>query len=173
MSASVPTTVRLYDLPDDILRALAAFVPPSGLITLARCSQRLAMVLRGQLTQRLDGLFVSVQLDSNFWWSGYESGAISDYNFEPLRLRALFGEACPCGYHFVEAFKGCDGPPRIHQLSRDPLFNYPLSRYIYRIHGPNVHALNRFEIWLQRRYDQLLSMHEEIKVKGAISGFAS
>jgi hypothetical protein len=36
----------LYALPDDILRALAAFVPSSGLVALAQCSQQLAMALR-------------------------------------------------------------------------------------------------------------------------------
>jgi hypothetical protein len=48
-------------LPDDLLRALDAFLPISGLLVfkLVRCDKRHARVLGDCLTRRLDNLFAS------------------------------------------------------------------------------------------------------------------
>jgi hypothetical protein len=49
---------HLYALPDDVLRAMATFMPLSSLLAIARCSRRLTTVLRGELNRRfLHSLF--------------------------------------------------------------------------------------------------------------------
>jgi hypothetical protein len=53
----VARSAHLYALPDDVLRAMDAFMPPSGLLTMARCSRRLSTVLRGEVSRRLAGLY--------------------------------------------------------------------------------------------------------------------
>jgi hypothetical protein len=127
MSALVPANSQLYALPDDVLRALAASVPPSGLIALAQCSQRLAAVLRAQLTRRLDGLFVATRqlTESEMEYSLRLANSEELQTFKPrptsFELQAMFGVAHQSSpenrlfsdYYFVEAAKGYDGPPHM------------------------------------------------------------
>jgi hypothetical protein len=58
MSAfAVQNPAHFGALPDDVLRAVADFMPPSGLLVLIRCNKRLQSVLRRQLSRRLDDRF--------------------------------------------------------------------------------------------------------------------
>jgi hypothetical protein len=76
----------LYTLPDDVLRALAAFVPPSALIAFAQCSRRLAELLGGQLARRLDGFFAATrQLTESEMMQAYNTTSSSRKYPSPVR----------------------------------------------------------------------------------------
>jgi hypothetical protein len=62
----MPDPIYLCALPDDVLCAVSTFLPLSGLIALVRGNRSLAMVLRDQLTSRLDGLFFITQPEIHF-----------------------------------------------------------------------------------------------------------
>jgi hypothetical protein len=111
----MPDIVQLCALPDDVLRAVAAFMPPSGLIVLVRFSRTIAVVLQVQLTQRLDDLSVVMQSVIRF-----KSPSIVELLFRPLpyELRASFGEANVnkwdgSSYYFVEVSRDMVGPQKI------------------------------------------------------------
>jgi hypothetical protein len=63
MPLSMAHLAHLSALPDDLLRAMAAFMPPSGLLAMVRCSRRLSMIINREVSRRLDGLFVVAQPD--------------------------------------------------------------------------------------------------------------
>jgi hypothetical protein len=58
MSAPLTISARLCSHPDDVLRALATFVPLSDLLVLVRCIRHFQMLLQSQLNHCLDRLFV-------------------------------------------------------------------------------------------------------------------
>jgi hypothetical protein len=143
-------------LPDDILRSLAAFMPPSGLIVLVRCSHWLARVLREQLSRRLDDLFVittqpEIQCELPF----YDDLSIQTL---PCELEALFGKATinetsfVSTYYFVEAPKGYDKLCRRIELYHLPMkFSRHYNLVARSSHGGDICFLT----WLQRCLERL------------------
>jgi hypothetical protein len=92
---SAPT--RLYVLPDDVLRSVAAFVRRSDLIVLVRCSKRLVAVFGAQLGRRLDSLFVVAVLPTNL-------SIIRARNNRVLRM--VFDSRCTCTHWSSKACSG-------------------------------------------------------------------
>ena len=140
-------------LPDDILRAVVAFLPPSDLLVFARCSPRFLEALRAQLKRCLDELFVVAQPNHAF-------DGIGCKHFPPggtcySELNVLFGVADV--YYFVEAPKAYDGTPCTIRLR--PCYTENL--YCENITGLNVATLLRFVSWLQRRRLQLVASGEQ------------
>jgi hypothetical protein len=115
----------LCSLPDDILRVMAYFMPPSGLLAMVQCSRRLKMVLLSELTRRMDGLFVATHDDPD-----YLRGAVSRLHYSTFFLKSIFGEENGIrggrmmgGYHITEASKGYDGPPCKLRLLLQPIYD--------------------------------------------------
>jgi hypothetical protein len=171
MSRPGTSHAHLCALPDDILRAMASFMPPSRVVVMAQCSHRFALVLRGELTRRLDGLFV-VQPIENWLRTGTNDALIMDHftSMSPDFCMYLFGQIGlsdmngPPGlnrigdYHLTEARKGYDGPPGRLRLSMSVFGNYVVM-------GPNHSVLRRFSSWLKRMRKEFLVA----KIEGHIS----
>jgi hypothetical protein len=167
---------QLYALPDDILRAVAAFLPRSGLILLVWCSRRLAAVLGAQLIRRLDGLFVVSVLpeitQSNLGRGCY---VMLEPHPTPCDLEALFGKARvlwhaigPSGYDFVEDPNDSNGPARIIRLALNPSRSTAGELFVFipdKEVGPRlaqaVAQRRRVLGWLQRRQMQLRAAKAE------------
>jgi hypothetical protein len=144
----------LCALPDDVLRAVATFLPTSGLIVLAQSSRAMAVVLQDKLTLRLDNLFIVTQSEYEF---------VKSFHIElltyPLRceIEALFGEASVdsegwSSYFFVEASKGYNGPRiRLRFYLRCPEFAWCR----YGNAGSRYDGRKRFATWLQRQLERL------------------
>jgi hypothetical protein len=166
MSVSVAPPAELHALPDDILRAIAEFVPPSGLLVLVQCNQRLANVLHDELSCRLDDLFVvnPYPPDIAFVWMSMLFCPLFTPSFDDVRT--LFGEQNAVGgCSFVENPKGYDGPfgphitlsrrrRRIHMITHGPAD----MTYVVKGSGP----LHRFSSWLQRQHEELLAARNEL-----------
>jgi hypothetical protein len=180
------TVSRLLTLPDDVLRAITAFVPPSGLLELVQCSRRLQYVLERHLLCRLDNLFQlavarpgrnfqsmrAMQLSS----AGSCRLSISKDDLHRL-VEALFVDSGASDtpttiyYNFVEAGAGYGGLSifsRHQRVQGRATFRAPM------IKGPTLNLrranacipcfvtcpdidLPRFVAWIQRRYEQLLA----------------
>jgi hypothetical protein len=65
MLTSVYPTAELRNLSDDVLRALAAFVPLPSMLALLQSSRRMQLLLRRQLSRCLDYLFAGTHLMSD------------------------------------------------------------------------------------------------------------
>jgi hypothetical protein len=160
---------RLYALPDDILRVVAAFVPKLGLISLVRCSQRLEATLGAQLSRRLDNLFV-VTSDRDLCTEAiswlYSLDVLVEPRPTPRDLQTIFGEAVALsrskvGYIFLEDPKEYDGPAVMVELrytispgiSDDPISKGHMCRFSARLNRVPQPWL--FKSWLQRRCKQL------------------
>jgi hypothetical protein len=157
----------MYTLPDDVVRAAAAFVPLSGLLMLARCSQRVEKVLRGQLTSRLDDLFVVVLPSDrdNFSWLHYPFIAYFPWLHYPWpqqsEVEAMFGMSTKYDHGvymhvFVEASKGYDGPPSVRVLGKNNHNAYCLGRRIVK--GMHMTFPYRFDGWLDRKLERQRTM---------------
>jgi hypothetical protein len=144
-------------LPDDILRSLAAFISPSGLILVVRCSHWLVRVLHDQLTRRLDDLFVVTQRE-------IQTGKLLHIELltQPLpdELVSLLGVASindsfGSAYSFAKAPKGYDGHRRNLGFYRQSAGCS--HRYFVVEGGPNysVHLWVCFVTLLQRRLERL------------------
>ena len=171
MSATYP---KFCALPDEVLRAMAAFVPLSGLIALVQCNQRLAGNFRGKLTCRLDNLFVAVAPQSPsvpaaflFW------GRAFPLEINRGELQALFGDSRAYtlgaisfdGYCFVEANKGyryllCTQYPAWIERSTDCFVKYMVDDTCA---VPEDHFIG----WLQHRQRQLDLLLSETSRKAA------
>jgi hypothetical protein len=93
MSVPVTVSARLYSLPDDVLRALATFVPLSDLLVLVRCSRHFRMELQSQLNHCLDRLFV-VTHDEEYWSRVRSLQSFSHlYRTEQRVLEVYFSDA--------------------------------------------------------------------------------
>jgi hypothetical protein len=109
MSKSFAPSAKLCALPDDLLRAMAAFVPTSGLLGLVQCSRRFAAVLHDELTSSLNGLFVRAQ--PGVIWKAFS------YHIVQLSAETILALFFPgqtylwCTLNFVEAEKLFDGSP--------------------------------------------------------------
>jgi hypothetical protein len=158
MPYSEATPAQLLALPDDILRAMAAFMPPSGLLAMARCSWRLSTVLRGEVSRCLDGLFIvgnpSVDRVAYAYRARRSLGSVSTSGFMSRRfLASLFGEEAfrPSDWKslrlcITEAPKGYDGPCRnLQTYQRSPM-------YTLKVCGPSRFVLVRFSNWLKFRF---------------------
>jgi hypothetical protein len=99
-SVSMSDPAQLCAIPD-VLRAVAAVLPPSGLIVLVQSSREIAVVLQDQLTQRFDNLFVVAQSRTLLNYICYGEPLTQPL---PHEIEALFGEASArSNYYFVEA----------------------------------------------------------------------
>lgn len=165
MPVSVAPLAELHALPDDILWAMAEFLPPSGLLVLVQCSQRLAKVLHGDLSRRLDDLFVINPHvpDIAFVWKSMLFCPIFTPSLDDVHI--LFGKQnAGSDWSFAENPKGYDGPPEpnIH-LSRRRRYiinNDGPAEIIYLVKGSG--QLHRFSSWLQRQHEQLLAARNEL-----------
>jgi hypothetical protein len=153
----MPSPIRLWSLPDDVLRAIATFMPPSGLIVMVQSSRAIAAVLQDQLSLRLDEMFV-LAAPNNIYLHPY----ILRLPIQPplCVMAALFGEECVgddggvyC--HFIEASKGYDGSPRRLELFTQDNVSYVLYGRRSAVID-DVSIRDRFASWLQRRCAQLL-----------------
>jgi hypothetical protein len=115
MTTDMRAPAHLCALPNDILRAVAAFMPPSALLVIVRCSRHFSRVLHGEVTQRLDGLFQYVALPTASFSTSPDWVKLVEHSW-PQHMPRLFVEAMlgtsdlhPGGYLFLEALKGYDG----------------------------------------------------------------
>jgi hypothetical protein len=86
----MPDPAQLWSLPDDVLRVVATFMPPSGLIVLVQSSRTIARVLRGHFTRCLDDLFIMTQSEIQFEFPFLVKLHIQP---QPCEVAALFGDA--------------------------------------------------------------------------------
>jgi hypothetical protein len=149
LPVSLGPTAFFCALPDDVLRTLAAFVPPSGLLALVRCR-----LLQGQLTLRLDSLFVVTHIGITFVTTviGYNFSLSKQWQHQKSKLVTLFGEA-DCldshrSYYFLEAPKGYDWFPPLRGLY---LRNCSYSGRYFGAQYQSRFQLHKFKTWLQRR----------------------
>jgi hypothetical protein len=140
--------IHLCALPDDILRAIAKFVPMSGLIVLVRSSRTIAVVLKDQLAQRLDDLLVVIHSEIQCMHPFFNELPTQPRQQE---LETLFGEASVStlelsSHNFMEAREGCDGPRNYFKLYRLPA-GYADRRY--KVASSRNNGQIRFLTWLQ------------------------
>jgi hypothetical protein len=141
---------------------MAAFLPSSGLIVMMRSSRAIAIVLKHQLSQHLDNLFILAQPDIYFADRFYYCLHIELLMRE---LEALCGEASVSHdnstYYFVEARKGYVWPSRKIEVTPHP------SGFAYRCYMVSgsayySHDVSRFRTWLQRRLEQLRIVETQV-----------
>jgi hypothetical protein len=156
-------------VPDDVVGAVVAFMPPSGFLEFVWCSRRLSKVLRAQLQRRLDHLFVVMQPGGRFV-RGLLQLPLTNQLLR-CELKSLFGEAYgiwdlqTSGHSFVvEAPKGYDGPSRMLQLYRRSATHHGQTICgPYFVGSPWMPATRRFSAWLQRRRElYLISENERV-----------
>jgi hypothetical protein len=148
---SMPVTARLPNLPDDVLRALATFVPLSDLLVLVRCSRRFRMVLQSQLNRCLDRLFVVTHNEEHCYRAVFLPYSYLPNKPEHRVLEALFGEATVVrGNSRVYCFVEVDG-----QSSLSLYISHDYATYY--IHGKNQSVRDRFARWLRYRCEQQLA----------------
>jgi hypothetical protein len=166
MSVSPPTPAQLSTLPDDVLRALADFMPLSGLLLLVQSSRWLQSVLRRQLSRRLDDLFsINTQPTPSTDGPGFYFPISIPHDDLKRIIRSSFREAnmCPTNsYIFIEAHLGYD-----EQLGLNYHFYVQGTKHggIWDGHTPCqlislYSSLRRFMGWLHRRHDQLSKTQE-------------
>jgi hypothetical protein len=107
-------SAELYTLPDDLLRALAAFAPLSGLLALVECSRRFATALRSIINHRLDNLFILLPKDCLNACKVETRQLSLGSSLSRREVRNTFGEPEPSQwgtfcYLFAEGPKGYDG----------------------------------------------------------------
>jgi hypothetical protein len=152
MKTDVRAPAHLCALPNDILRAMATFMPPSALLVMVRCSRRFSRVLHGEMTQRLDGLFQYVALPTCTASFSTLPDCVKlvehswPQHMPRLSVEAMLGtsDLHPGGYLFLEALKGYDGPQEHSGL-------FYQGSCIRRIYARNHKVLRRFEGWLNFR----------------------
>jgi hypothetical protein len=156
---SVPITVpaQLYSLPDDVLRALATFVPLSDVLVLVRCNRHIRVVLQSQLNRSLDRIFVAMQIDDDWVHQAWRLDCTYPTRQPDQRvLHSLFGEANLRGgcrvYCFLEVSKGHDRESILILTQIKDFESLALgdsARYV--IKGNDGPARYRFASWLQYR----------------------
>jgi hypothetical protein len=155
MSVSAPPFAQLCALPDDVLRAVAEFMPPSGLLVLVHCSLGMQSVLHRQLSRRLDDLF-ALSTEPISRTDGPRSCFTLPVTCDDLErtIKAVFGPGYyPWirSYKFIEAPKGYDGP-----LGHSRCYEVRTFYQTVHIVSPNL-CPHRFVGWLHRRHDYLLT----------------
>jgi hypothetical protein len=93
MSVSVTIPARLPSLPDDVLRALAIFLPLSDLLVLVQCSRHIRMALRSQLNRCLDRLFGVTHVEERWAQARPLQSMYLPKQPEQRVLDSFFGEA--------------------------------------------------------------------------------
>jgi hypothetical protein len=167
MSVSVTFAAGLSSLPDDVLRALATFVPLSDLLVLVRCSQHFRIVLESQLHRCLDRLFFVTHTEEH--WVRAQRMRYSHLPNQPEQrvLEALFGEASGkasgCSSSRVHCFVEVDGQSI---LSLHISHKYAT----YYICGKNQSARDRFASWLRYQCEQQLATEAYGSSMDIISG---
>jgi hypothetical protein len=155
MSAPVAYTIpaRLYSLPDDVLRALATFVPLSDLLVLVRCSRHFLFVLRWLLNACLDRLYVVTHLEEH--WDRVPGGQFSEIPKQPEQrvMIILFGRADKRDDFRMYCFVEVDGKS-VLRVIRKKYADFYTKYYIF---GANKSARDRFASWLQYRCAQQLA----------------
>jgi hypothetical protein len=164
MSMPVPIPAGLYALPDDVLRALATFVPLPDLIVLVRCSRHFQMVLQSQLNRCLDHLFVVTHAEEHW----VRARRIPPHSYPPNQpehrvLEALFGEATVRGNSRVYCFVEVDG-----QSILSLYISYDYASYYIR--GATQSERDRFASWLRYRCEQQLATEAYGNSMDIISG---
>jgi hypothetical protein len=158
MSVLVTVPARLYGLPDDVLRALATFVPLSDLLVLVRCSRHFRVVLQRQLNRCLDGLFVVTHLEEHILQARCLSLKGIPYQPEQRVLNALFGEpakkADVRGDSSLYCFVEVDGQSILCFTQRTYATNI-FAAYI--VFGKTQSSRDRFASWLRYRCEQHLA----------------
>jgi hypothetical protein len=156
MFMSVPNPARLSRLPDDVLRALATFVPLSDLLVLVRCSRHFQTVLQSQLRRCLDRLFVVTHDEEHCYRARHMPYSYLPNQPEQRVLNSLFGEGKMRGD--LRAYCFTDGQSILSLTQRklmDIFGEYAPACYI--ILGTNTRTHDRFMGWLRYRYEQHLA----------------
>jgi hypothetical protein len=166
MSMSITVSTQLDSLPDDVLRALATFVPLSDLLVLVRCSRQLYTVLQSQLNRCLNRLFVVTHLDENWAQVGMLPSFSLAHQPDQRVLRALFGEANVHGNWRVYCFVEVDRQSILNLTGSqwkyvDIVFGArataPIDYTTYYISGKSKPARDRFAGWLRYRCEQQMA----------------
>jgi hypothetical protein len=157
MSVSITVPARLLSLPDDVLRALATFMPLSDLLMLVQCSRQLHKVLQNQLNGRLDQLFV-VTHDEEHWAQARQLPSM-DLPEEPEQwlVEALFGEAKVRGARESKVYCFIDGQSFLSLTQYKHFFNENDDGYVpyYIITGKNKFVRDSFASWLRYREQRM------------------
>jgi hypothetical protein len=145
---------ELCTLPDDLLRALAAFVPLSGLIVLVQCSRRFATALRSSINHRFDDLFILLPNDYSDACKVETRQLALECSLSRSEVRYMFCEPSPSQwgtfcYFFAEAPKGYDNLTSALKLITG------IGEYNCYIYCQNRAIGNRLVGWLHRRHKQL------------------
>jgi hypothetical protein len=178
---SVPATVpaRLSSLPDDVLRALATFVPLSDLLVLVRCSRHIRVVLQKQLNHCLDRLFVVTHLEEN--WARarrlrflYGSRALPNQPKQTV-LDKLFGEADIRDGGNSRGYCFTDGQRLLCLSQHKDFLNENEDGYslYYIITRKNKPIRDRFASWLRYRCDQQMATEAHGNSIDVIGGVTS
>jgi hypothetical protein len=164
---SVPISEHLSALPDDVLRAVADFMPLSGLLVLARCSRKMQSVLRRQLNRHLDDLFVVRRYVRSYLCDKIGKHCV-DYTIPGDTLQrqmfALFGEPDEAigSHNFFEASQDYDEPFCVPKCIMYPVCGFRIladegDRVPCFVTSYSHFRLRRFVGWLSRRYRKLLT----------------
>jgi hypothetical protein len=150
MSMSVTFPARLSSLPDDVLRALATFVPLSDVLMLVRCDRHYRMELQRQLKRCLNGIFVVTHVEEH--WAQVQRLSCNGIPYQPKQrvLVTLFGEANLRANSKVYCFVEVDWQIILSlHISNDYA--------TYYIRGMTQSARDRFASWLRYRCEQQLA----------------
>jgi hypothetical protein len=163
MSVSTTVFAGLYSLPDDVLRALATFVPLSDLLLLVRCSRHFRTVLQSQLNRCLDRLFVVTHLDEH-WAQAWRLSCYGiPYQPEQRVLVTLRGNSRE--YCFVEV----DGQSILSLSLGLTVRKFPSTL----ISGKTQAVRDRFASWLRYRCEQQLATEAHGNTTEVLSGATS
>jgi hypothetical protein len=159
--SSIPA--RLSSLPDDLLRALATFVPLSDLLVLVRCSLHFCKVLQRSLNGCLDRLYAVTHLKEH--WAQARQLPFNCISDQPDKwvLEALFGEAERRAYSRGYCFVEVEGQCILGLRGNAP----------YYIFGKTKSARDRFASWLCYRCEQQLATEALDNSTEVISGATS
>jgi hypothetical protein len=161
----MPILAQFCTLPNDVLRVMADFTPPSGLLLFVQCNRQLQSVLRRQLSRRLDDLFtLSTRRTLHNVGLGFPLSfklPISDDDLK-CKMEEVFGMGnmwSNNNFVFIETSKGYDGSSQL-ELSRSLYVQDSWGGHnLYRVISPNF-SPHRFVGWLHRRHDQLSAKEE-------------
>jgi hypothetical protein len=164
----------LYNLPDDVLRALATFLPMSHLLMLVRCSRHLQIVLQIQLTLGLDQLFVTTYLEYYYYRERRLPLNAIIYQPEQRVLHTLFGEADVRGGSNVYCFVEAEGKSVLSLIHRKFVDIHLEAGATAQIENENDYATrDRFVSWLRYRCEQQLATEARGNTTDVIGGVTS
>jgi hypothetical protein len=181
MSVSVTVPARLPSLLDDVLRALATFMPLSDMLVLVRCSRHFEMVLQSQLNRCLDQIFVVTHQEEN-WIKARYLQSVDHLPNQPEHwvLEKLFGKVDVCRNSRVYCFAAGKNILSLIQRKSINIFLYGVqfknedrNDTYYAISGANQNARDRFVRWLWYRCEQQLATEAHGNTTGSTCGVAS